>query len=259
MLDAEAWPIALLALRIATVVLLYLFLATAFRALRADLRADFRPARVQAPAREPVAAGRTVSLPPGTAAWEDERDDEEWDGVPAWEDGEWEDGRELEPAGLPAAPARLRPSEPGRRRLAMWLPIAGAVLVLGFGGGAFILAGGPPGAPPSDEVTPAEGTPADPTRPPAVVPAPGRVTVGLAATEDAQVRVTVDGVVEFDGTLRAGQRQAWEGSERIQVWTDSGRTVQLAVNGVDLGAYSPAMGHPDWNRIDFGFWPGWAQ
>ena len=105
----------------------------------------------------------------------------------------------------------------------------------------------------------ADATSDDPFEPPTVAPEPGQVTVGLAATEDAQVRVTVDGTVEFEGTLRSGERQAWAGSERIQVWTDSGKTLQLAVNGVDLGAYSPAMGQPDWNRIDFGFWPGWGQ
>jgi hypothetical protein len=103
------------------------------------------------------------------------------------------------------------------------------------------------------------GAPDVPFGPPTVTAAPGQVTVGLAATTDAQLRVTVDGTVQFQGTLAAGQRQAWEGRQRIQVWTDSGRTLLLAVNGRDLGPYSPAMGHPDWNRIDFGFWPGWTR
>ena len=94
---------------------------------------------------------------------------------------------------------------------------------------------------------------------PAVAPAAGHVTVGLAATEDSGVRVTVDGIVQFDGTLKSGQRQTWDGKQRIDVWTDKGKTLQLAVNGKDLGAYSPAMGHADWNRIDFSFWPGFGQ
>ncbi len=96
-------------------------------------------------------------------------------------------------------------------------------------------------------------------RPPVEAPSGNGVTIGLAAQEDSTVRVTVDGVVEFDGMLRAGQRQLWEGRQRIQVRTENGQTLLLSVNGEDLGPYSPAMGHPDWDRIDFGFWPGWEQ
>ena len=103
------------------------------------------------------------------------------------------------------------------------------------------------------------GTPVAPFGPATVTPAPGRVTVGVAAQTDARLRVTVDGAVQFEGMLAAGERQAWDGSQRIQVWTNSGRTLLLAVNGHDLGPYSPAMGHPDWNTIEFGFWPGWTQ
>jgi Domain of unknown function (DUF4115) len=95
--------------------------------------------------------------------------------------------------------------------------------------------------------------------PPAVTPVSGGVTVGVAATTDARLRVTVDSRVEFEGTLAAGEQQAWDGRQRIQVWTDSGRTLLLAVNGHDLGPYSSAMGHPDWNSIEFGFWPGWTR
>jgi hypothetical protein len=83
--------------------------------------------------------------------------------------------------------------------------------------------------------------------------------VALAANEASGVRVTVDGVVQFDGTMQAGQRQNWDGTQRIEVWTDKGKTLGLTVNGKDLGPYSPAMGHADWNRIDFSFWPGWPQ
>lgn len=96
-------------------------------------------------------------------------------------------------------------------------------------------------------------------RPPVETPTGNGVTVGLAAQEDSIVRVTVDGIVEFDGVLREGQRQLWEGRQRIQVRTENGQTLLLSVNGDDLGPYSPAMGHPEWNRIDFGFWPGWEQ
>ncbi|MGE3961538.1 MAG: DUF4115 domain-containing protein [Dehalococcoidia bacterium] len=239
--DTEAWPLALLGLRILAVVLLYLFLLTAFRALRADLRA---PALLD---RRVAAPGEAI---PATRERYPGEDLDEWDDDDR-ADGGWGQPWETEPE-------RVVPAPSPRVRARFWVPVAAAVLVAAFGGSALLLAGGDPGAPPTSATSEAEG-PADPFEPPTVAPDPGRVTVGLAATEDAQVRVTIDGVVEFDGTLPRGERQAWEGGERIQVWTDSGTTLQLAVNGVDLGAYSPAMGHPDWNRIDFGFWPGWSQ
>ncbi len=243
MLDTESWPMALLVLRIAAVVLLYLFLATAFRALRADLRGAAIPERRQAPAAEQWSSRPPVLEPyvatPATA--------------PDWDD-EW--SPEVEPEAPLRRPARRESG--ARRGLNLWLPLGAAVLVAAFGGTALLLSGTDPGAPPASAPQ-AEATAVDPLEPPTVAPAAGRVTVGLATLEDAQLRVTVDGIVEFEGTLQRGQRQAWEGGERIQVWTDNGKNVQLAVNGVDLGAYSPAMDRPDWNRIDFGFWPGWGQ
>ena len=237
-MGADAWPLLLLGLRVGAVVLLYLFLMTAFRALRADLRGTVAPERAQRP---PAPAVR----------------DEAWASSAVTMDDEWHDEWDDEVAASPSPPTRI-PSA-GSLRLQLWLPIAAAVLVAGFGGTALLLRGDDPGAPPGVSAPETEATTVDPLEPPTVTPAPGQVTVGLATLEDAQVRVTVDGVVEFDGTLRRGQRQAWDAGARIQVWTDNGQQVQLAVNGVDLGAYSPAMGHPDWNRIDFGFWPGWAQ
>ncbi len=254
-LDAEAWPIALLGLRILAVVLLYGFLFTAFRALRTELRAPALPERQPAPLHSLDEARAIGGVPAEavTVPWMDEPEAEEG----GFDEDEGEEAWETEPA---AATPTERVLAPPRRRLRprVWLPVAAAVLVVTFGGSALLLTGGSPGAPPASEAPDGEAT-IDVSQPPTVTPAPGRVTVGLAATEDAQVRVTVDGTVQFEGTLHRGERQSWEGAERIQVWTDSGKTLQLAVNGVDLGAYSPAMGHPDWNRIDFGFWPGWAQ
>jgi len=156
-----------------------------------------------------------------------------------------------------AAPRRTAPAPGGiieRLRAVRWavvVPLAAAVLVIALGSLA-LATGREPGA---EEAArePASGSAAGP---PLEQPAAGRVTVGLAAQERTNLRITIDGVVEFDGALNAGQRQSWEGSQAIQVWTDKGKTLLLAVNGKNLGPYSPAMGHPDWNRIEFTFWPG---
>jgi hypothetical protein len=216
-IDADtSWSLALLLLRVVAVGVLYLFLYTAFRALRDELRGS-----------------DTATVPAATAVIEQQVD--------------------------PALPLPLpeRPSVPPTARripARIAIPSAAAILVLVLGGITALASRAPAG----DTATAPPASTSEPFGPPTATPASGKVTVGLAATEDSQVRVTVDGVVQFEGTLRARERQAWEGTERIQVWTDKGKTLELSVNGKDLGPYSPAMGHPDWNRIDFGFWPGWA-
>ena len=236
-IDIEtAWPAILLALRVGALVVLYLFLFAAFRALRADLRAA-PVATEQRTATTPTVEDRVpqdaTDLPP--------LDDDE--GVADEEPADFSADR----APSPAAQRRTVP-------MPIAIPSAAVALVLVLGSIAALVA-----REPASERAEAPASESAPFGPPTVTPALGRVSVGLAATEDSQVRVTVDGVVQFDGTLRARERQSWEGSERIQIWTDKGRTLHLSVNGNDLGPYSPAMGHPDWNRIDFGFWPGWTR
>lgn len=237
----DAWPVVLLGMRISVVLVLYLFLLSGFRALRSELRAPTlglapAPPRRRAMAPERVEAPRR-SVPPPIVNPED---------VPP-----------LTP--LPFEPdGRAEPSAPVRRHipLPLAIPAAAAALVLVLGGAAALLTRSP-------DARVAGGVATAPSTetfgPPVVKPAAGRVTVGLAAQEDSLVRVTVDSVVQFDGTLKARQRQAWEGGQRIQVWTDKGKTLLIAINGDNLGPYSPSMGQPDWNRIDFGFGPGWVR
>jgi len=240
-----AWPVVLLVLRIGVVAVLYLFLLTALRALRAELRT-------------PV-----LELAPAGRGRVEDRVEDDW---PEAFEVETPDARQDETPLPPPLPApvtaerrpRTRPVRPQRRRvpLALGIPVGAAAAVIVLGGALALMNLGP------EERTPGgvAAAPAnEPFGPPAVKPVPGRVTVGLAAQEDSLVRVTVDGVVQFDGTLRARQRQAWDGAQRVQVWTDKGKTVLIAINGEDLGPYSPAMRHPDWNRIDFGFIPGWTR
>lgn len=221
----EAWPVVLLALRVGVVGVLYLFLLSGFRALRAELRAP----GLQIAMAPPEAAAQK---PPQTVA--------------------------AEQAAAPTVGRRRRRLGVRRARvpLPIGIPAGAAVLVLVLGAAAAVATRGPEALAPGEI---ADAPTNEAFGPPAVKPASGRVTVGLAAQEDSLVRVTVDGVVQFDGTLRARQRQNWDGAQRVQVWTDKGKTLLIAINGENLGPYSPAMGHPDWNRIDFGFIPGWTR
>lgn len=108
--------------------------------------------------------------------------------------------------------------------------------------------------------TPAPTPAPTPTAPPPPTPAPptGAATLALAAQQDANVRVTVDGSVVFSGTLPAGQTQSWGGSQRVQVWTDNGQNLHVTVNGHTLGALSAAVGNPGWSRVDWGWSAGWS-
>jgi hypothetical protein len=81
----------------------------------------------------------------------------------------------------------------------------------------------------------------------------------VAAQQDEQVRVTVDGAPTpaFAGVLKAGESRSWEGGSRVQLWTNNGKNLTVTVNGFPLGALSPAVGHPDWNTVDWGWNAGW--
>jgi hypothetical protein len=123
-----------------------------------------------------------------------------------------------------------------------------AVLVLGGLSALALMQQEPPPPPAATAVASTPG-PAQPV--------PGQVLVVLRAQEESFVRATVDGTVLFDGTMRAGESKSWQGRQRVQVYTNKGRSMLITINGNELGAYSPAMGHPDWNQIDFGFGPDW--
>jgi len=89
-------------------------------------------------------------------------------------------------------------------------------------------------------------------------PAPAdRATLTVVAQQDSQVVISVDGAVAFSGVLRAGESRSWEGNTRVQVWTDNGKNIAVTVNGFSLGPLSPAVGHPDWNTVDWGWQAGW--
>jgi hypothetical protein len=246
----DTWTFVLLGLRVAVCVALYLFLLAAFRTLRAELR---RPATA---AEELAGAAARVGSSHATAAT-----------APAIAQNpmvslEASDVEALPPP-VASAPAieRAAVRRRARRQASATSPLGrsplrNAIIALTpllILGSAAVLAANARQNEQADAPPVAQATEA----PTASAPAPGRVAVGLRAQEDSSVRVTVDSVVQFSGVLRAGQHQRWEGSNRIQVWTDKGKTLLLSVNGHDLGPYSPAMGHPDWNRIDFAFAPSW--
>lgn len=104
----------------------------------------------------------------------------------------------------------------------------------------------------------ASGTAVSPTA--TMMPAPNAAgaTLELTTGQAAQVRVHVDGVLAFSGGLTAGESRSWAGSNDVRVWTDSGATLLVTVNGFALGPLAAAVGHPDWNTVDWSWAAGWT-
>ncbi len=93
-----------------------------------------------------------------------------------------------------------------------------------------------------------------------VTPAPnaGGATLALTAGQATRVRVYVDGVLAFSDGLAAGESRTWAGSNEVRVWTDSGASLLVTVNGFALGPLAVAVGHPDWNTVDWSWAAGWT-
>jgi cytoskeleton protein RodZ len=59
----------------------------------------------------------------------------------------------------------------------------------------------------------------------------GYVMLTLQATEHVWVRVTVDGLTAFEGTLGPERAETWSGREEVVVATGNGAGLQVTVNG----------------------------
>jgi cytoskeletal protein RodZ len=90
------------------------------------------------------------------------------------------------------------------------------------------------------------------SQPTNTAPAANNVVVKVTITNhDAWIQVTVDGVVQYSGTLPRGSTRQWTGKNTIRIRTGRADSVRVTVNGKDLGL----MGSPDnlivekeWNR-----------
>jgi cytoskeletal protein RodZ len=71
---------------------------------------------------------------------------------------------------------------------------------------------------------------------PAATPRPaGGVTLKITTLNDAWVRVTVDGDVDYEGTLAKGTEREWSGAETVRVRSGRSSSVGIIVNGEDKG------------------------
>ncbi len=112
---------------------------------------------------------------------------------------------------------------------------------------------------PTVPVTPSATLPPTETSTPTVTPTPTPkiytgVEIELKMLADTWVQVTVDGVKEFEGTLKAGERRAWRGEERVAVRCGNAGGVEVFVNGVSqgiMGNIGQVMDR-EWRKEDVG-------
>jgi len=64
------------------------------------------------------------------------------------------------------------------------------------------------------------------------------LTLDLRALRETSVRVTVDGDVRFEGTMRRGALQVWSGRS-ITVRATNGDALEIKVNGQPAGTLGP--------------------
>jgi len=101
------------------------------------------------------------------------------------------------------------------------------------------------GQPPQPPATLIAGQPAPPTAAPAGAGPVGTVGAGVnvqvsVGSQNAWMQVTLDGKVQFAGTLAAGSTRAWTAQNTIRIRFARGDITSVNVNGVDKGLAADA-------------------
>ena len=69
----------------------------------------------------------------------------------------------------------------------------------------------------------------------------GKVTLKVEATQDAWLRVTVDGEKEYENTLAKGKTMQWTGNKTVRIRSGRASVVKITVNGEDKGFLGDAQ------------------
>lgn len=132
-------------------------------------------------------------------------------------------------------------------------PLATQPAVVGdLGVGGVVTTTSPaPAVPPNPEgvvVTPTIDPAAQPPPPP---PPSDKVVVQIVTARDAWMRVIVDGVQKYSGTLPKGTNRSWEGKDVVRIRTGRADSVTVNVNGVDKGIMGQGpnlIAEKEWDR-----------
>jgi len=78
---------------------------------------------------------------------------------------------------------------------------------------------------------------AAPTERPAALATPlaSGAEVTAKISQDVSFQVEVDGQRRFEGVLKAGQTQTWQGKDEVFVWVGNAGGVSIVFNGLDMG------------------------
>lgn len=98
----------------------------------------------------------------------------------------------------------------------------------------------------------ASETAASPTAAPtAPIEARESIEVSITTSRDAWMRVLVDGVQQYSGTIAKGQTRQWKGKASIRIRTGRADSVKVVVNGTDrgfLGDRDNLIVEKEWDR-----------
>ncbi len=83
---------------------------------------------------------------------------------------------------------------------------------------------------PTQSAAPAAATPL-----PSPTVSPSGAEVTARVLQDAWLQVEVDGQRKFEGILKAGQTQTWQGKDDVFVWVGNAGGVSIVFNGQELG------------------------
>lgn len=93
----------------------------------------------------------------------------------------------------------------------------------------------PPPAPTAVPATPPPAPTATPTPPPATLTPNAGVAVNATFSQPAWMRVVIDGVTEYEGTIQAGASKQWDGKRTVTIRVGNAGGVRFVVNGKDEG------------------------
>ncbi len=142
------------------------------------------------------------------------------------------------------APRSTRPAQPFEEGNRNSMMAAAAVLVLALVGGLYYYFSGVNGG--ELAVTPTEQTQVvEQTAKPEAQPTATNVASAAAPTDGVNLeakfndrcwtKVTVDGVVAYEGTAEQGESLTWKANDRIDVTAGNAGAIEFVENGVNLG------------------------
>lgn len=126
---------------------------------------------------------------------------------------------------VPAVAASEDEALPDMRRHFPWPMAAAMAVIVLLSAAAIGILSRSASTPEPAEVSPAPNLPV----------LPKTVDVSMIALRDVEIRVTVDGVLKYEGPLLEDEARQFQGQREVGVWLSTGKLVKMEVNGQRIG------------------------